>query len=40
VPGILNAVTVSATWDYKGGFGLRRRGGKPDEELVGILVPK
>lgn len=29
-----------ATWDYKGGFGLRKRDGKPDEELVGILVGK
>jgi endoglucanase len=29
-----------ATWDYKGGFGLRRGDGKPDQELVGILVPK
>jgi len=29
-----------ATWDYKGGFGLRKRNGTPDEELVGILVGK
>jgi len=29
-----------ATWDYKGGFGLRKRDGKPDEELLSILVPK
>jgi len=29
-----------ATWDYKGGFGLRKQDGKPDEELVSILVPK
>jgi endoglucanase len=29
-----------ATWDYKGGFGLRKRDGKRDEELVSILVPK
>lgn len=27
-----------ATWDYKGGFGLRGRDGKPDEELIAILL--
>jgi len=29
-----------ATWDYKGGFGLRKRDGKPDEDLIGILTGK
>jgi hypothetical protein len=27
-----------ATWDYKGGFGLRKRDGKPDQELIDILT--
>ena len=29
-----------ATWDYKGGFGLRKRDGRPDEELIAILSAK
>ncbi len=29
-----------ATWDYKGGFGLRKQNGQPDDELIGILSPK
>ncbi len=29
-----------ATWDYKGGFGLRGANGKADEELIGILLSK
>jgi endoglucanase len=29
-----------ATWDYKGGFGLRKRDGKKDQELIRILVGK
>jgi len=29
-----------ATWDYKGGFGLRKWDGKADDGLVGILVGK
>jgi endoglucanase len=29
-----------ATWDYKGGFGLRKRDGESDKELIGILVPR
>lgn len=28
-----------STWDYKGGFGLRDRDGKPDEGLINILLP-
>lgn len=27
-----------ATWDYKGGFGLRGRDGQPDRELIDILL--
>jgi endoglucanase len=27
-------------WDYKGGFGIRKRGGEPDQELIGALLPK
>ncbi len=27
-----------ATWDYKGGFGLRKRDGKPNQELINILT--
>lgn len=29
-----------ATWDYKGGFGLRKRDGKADQDLTDILLPK
>lgn len=29
-----------ATWDYKGGFGLRTPNGKADDALIGILVAK
>jgi endoglucanase len=29
-----------ATWDYKGGFGLRKRDGKPDQELTDMLITK
>lgn len=29
-----------ATWDYKGGFGLRKRDGKPDQQLIDILMAK
>ena len=29
-----------STWDYKGGFGLRKPGGEPDQELSSILLPK
>jgi endoglucanase len=29
-----------ATWDYKGGFGLRKRDGNADEDLIGILIPE
>jgi len=28
------------TWDYKGGFGLRRGNGPADEGLIGLLLPK
>jgi endoglucanase len=27
-----------ATWDYKGGFGLRKPTGEPDQELINILL--
>ena len=38
---VLNEKGVGwATWDYKGGFALRKPDGKPDEELVDILIPK
>ncbi|MGC9328731.1 MAG: glycoside hydrolase family 5 protein, partial [Candidatus Hinthialibacter sp.] len=29
-----------ANWDYKDGFGIRTRDGRPDEELISILLPK
>lgn len=29
-----------ANWDYKGGFSIVERGGKPDEELIRVLIPK
>jgi endoglucanase len=29
-----------STWDYKGGFGLRKTNGDPDQELIAILLPK
>jgi endoglucanase len=29
-----------ATWDYKGGFGLRKRDGKADQDLIDILIAR
>ena len=29
-----------ANWDYRGGFGIKTRDGKPDRELIGILTGK
>ncbi len=29
-----------ANWDYKGGFGIVERDGRPDEKLIGTLIPQ